>query len=64
MSRSPRRKALKLEARERGLLLMGPDCGRGGAIIAGAPLGFANVVPCGRIGIVAAREPGCRRSPA
>jgi FdrA protein len=49
-------KALKLEARERGLLLMGPDCGT--AIIAGAPLGFANVVPRGRIGIVAASGTG------
>ncbi len=49
-------KALKLEARERGLLLMGPDCGT--AIIAGAPLGFANAVPCGRIGIVAASGTG------
>jgi FdrA protein len=49
-------KALKLEARERGLLLMGPDCGT--SIIAGAPLGFANVVPRGRIGIVAASGTG------
>ncbi len=49
-------KALKLEARERGLLLMGPDCGT--AIIAGAPLGFANVAPRGRIGIVAASGTG------
>jgi len=49
-------KALKLEARERGLLLMGPDCGS--AIISGAPLGFANVVPRGRIGIVAASGSG------
>jgi FdrA protein len=49
-------KALKLEARERGLLLMGPDCGS--ALIAGAPLGFANVVPRGRIGIVAASGTG------
>jgi FdrA protein len=49
-------KALKLAARERGLLMMGPDCGS--AIIAGAPLGFANAVPRGRIGIVAASGTG------
>jgi FdrA protein len=49
-------KALKLEARERGLLMMGPDCGT--AIIAGAPLGFANAVPRGSIGIVAASGTG------
>src|SRR5260221_10518023 len=49
-------KALKLEARERGLVMMGPDCGT--AIIAGAPLGFANAVPRGDIGIVAASGPG------
>ena len=49
-------KALKEEARERGLLLMGPDCGS--AIIAGAPLGFANAVPRGAIGIVAASGTG------
>jgi FdrA protein len=49
-------KALKREARERGLLLMGPDCGS--AIIAGAPLGFANAVPRGAIGIVAASGTG------
>jgi FdrA protein len=49
-------KALKLTARERGLLMMGPDCGS--AIIAGAPLGFANAVPRGNIGIVAASGTG------
>jgi FdrA protein len=49
-------KALKLEARERGLLMMGPDCGT--ALIAGAPLGFANAVPRGEIGIVAASGTG------
>ena len=45
-------RSLKLLARERGLLLMGPDCGT--AIIDGAPLAFANVVPRGEIGIVSA----------
>lgn len=49
-------RALKNEARERGLLLMGPDCGS--AIISGAPLGFANAVPRGAIGIVAASGTG------
>ena len=48
--------ALKREARERGLLLMGPDCGT--AIIAGLPLGFANAVPRGDIGIIGASGTG------
>jgi FdrA protein len=47
---------LKREARRRGLLMMGPDCGT--AIIGGAPLAFANVVPPGSIGIVAASGTG------
>ncbi|MDP6603296.1 MAG: transcriptional regulator, partial [Rhodospirillales bacterium] len=49
-------RALKEEARERGLLMMGPDCGT--AIIAGAPLGFANAVPRGDVGIVSASGTG------
>ncbi len=48
--------ALKDEAIERGLLMMGPDCGT--AILNGAPLGFANVVRRGRIGIVGASGTG------
>lgn len=48
--------ALKREARERGLLMMGPDCGT--AIINGVPLGFANAVPRGPVGIVAASGTG------
>ncbi len=48
--------ALKNEAHERGLLMMGPDCGT--AIISGAPLGFANAVPRGEIGIVSASGTG------
>src|SRR6266545_4078976 len=48
--------ALKREARARGLLVMGPDCGT--AIIGGAPLAFANVVPRGDIGIVGASGTG------
>ncbi|MCZ6841864.1 MAG: acyl-CoA synthetase FdrA [SAR324 cluster bacterium] len=48
--------ALKTEARERGLLVMGPDCGT--AIIGGVPLAFANVVPRGNVGIVSASGTG------
>ena len=49
-------RALKLVAREHGLLLMGPDCGT--ALIAGTPIAFANVVPRGEIGIVSASGTG------
>ena len=49
-------RALKTEARRRGLLLMGPDCGT--ALIAGTPLAFANQVPQGDIGIVSASGTG------
>ncbi len=48
--------ALKREARDRSLMVMGPDCGT--AIIAGLPLAFANVVPQGDIGIVGASGTG------
>ena len=48
--------ALKDEAIERGLLMMGPDCGT--AIINGAMLGFANKVRSGPIGIVGASGTG------
>jgi FdrA protein len=48
--------AIKREARSRGLLVMGPDCGT--AIIGGAPLCFANEVPRGDIGIVGASGTG------
>jgi len=47
---------LKTLARERGLLLMGPDCGT--AIIAGIGLGFANRVRRGAIGLVGASGTG------
>ena len=43
-------RSLKLEARDRGLLVMGPDCGT--AFIGGAGIGFANAVRRGPIGIV------------
>jgi FdrA protein len=48
--------ALKREARALGRLVMGPDCGT--AIIGGMPLGFANVVPVGDIGIIGASGTG------
>jgi FdrA protein len=48
--------ALKHAAQARGLIVMGPDCGT--AIIRGIPLGFANVVRRGTIGIVAASGTG------
>jgi FdrA protein len=48
--------ALKRLAAERGLLCMGPDCGT--AYIGGVGLGFANVVPRGRVGCVAASGTG------
>ena len=48
--------ALKTHARERGLLVMGPDCGT--AILNGKPLCFANVVRRGPVGIVAASGTG------
>ena len=51
--------ALKRLAVERGLLLMGPDCGT--AYLGGVPLGFANAVPRGRIGLVAASGTGLQQ---
>ncbi|MBV9289129.1 MAG: acyl-CoA synthetase FdrA [Hyphomicrobiales bacterium] len=48
--------ALKLYARERDLMVMGPDCGT--AIVGGVPLGFANVVRRGAIGVVGASGTG------
>ncbi len=47
---------LKNEARDKGLLVMGPDCGT--AIIDGIGLGFANRVNKGQIGIVGASGTG------
>jgi FdrA protein len=48
--------AIKQEAVKRNVLVMGPDCGT--AIIGGVPLGFANNVRRGAIGIVAASGTG------
>jgi FdrA protein len=51
--------ALKREARDRGLLVMGPDAGT--AIIAGVGLGFANVAEPGPVGLVAASGTGAQQ---
>src|SRR5918994_6491098 len=48
--------ALKRKARERGLLVMGPDCGTGS--LHGLPLAFTNVVHEGSIGLVGASGTG------
>ncbi len=48
--------ALKKTAREKGLLVMGPDCGT--AIINGVGLGFANHVRRGPIGLIGASGTG------
>src|ERR1700694_951739 len=47
---------LKNEASRRGRLLLGPDCGS--AILDGAPLGFANHVRRGPVGVVSASGTG------
>jgi succinyl-CoA synthetase alpha subunit len=51
--------ALKQSARDRGLLVMGPDCGT--AIIDGVPLAFANAVRRGPVGCVAASGTGLQQ---
>jgi FdrA protein len=51
--------ALKRHAKERGLLVMGPDCGT--AIIDGVPLGFANAVRRGAVGVVGASGTGTQQ---
>src|SRR5690348_16062197 len=48
--------ALKRDAAARGLFVLGPDCGT--AILHGVPLGFANAVPRGRVGLVASSGTG------
>jgi FdrA protein len=47
---------LKEFARERGLIVMGPDCGT--ALIGGVGVGFANVVRLGPIGVIGASGTG------
>jgi len=51
--------ALKRYASAHGLLVMGPDCGA--AILNGIPLGFANVIRRGAIGVVAASGTGLQQ---
>ena len=51
--------ALKDVATERGLLVMGPDCGT--AVVGGVGLGFANTTAPGPVGIVAASGTGCQQ---
>jgi FdrA protein len=50
--------ALKRRGAERGLLVMGPECGT--AMLAGVGLGFANVVRPGPVGVVAAAGTGAQ----
>lgn len=47
---------LKRLAIAKGLLMMGPDCGT--ALIGGAPIAFANVVPRGDVGLISASGTG------
>ena len=51
--------ALKTLAEGAGLMVLGPDCGT--AVIDGVPLGFANVVARGPIGVVAASGTGLQQ---
>ncbi|MCH8311133.1 MAG: hypothetical protein IIB17_11650, partial [Chloroflexi bacterium] len=50
---------LKNHALSQGLFMLGPDCGT--AIINGVPLGFANAVPRGRVGLVSASGTGLQQ---
>ncbi len=54
--------SLKKEAADKGLLVMGPDCGT--AIVNGVGLGFANRVRRGPIGVVAASGTGLQQTTA
>lgn len=51
--------SLKGRAAGSGLFMLGPDCGT--AIINNVPLGFANAVPPGRVGLVAASGTGLQQ---
>lgn len=51
---------LKEKAHEKGLLLMGPDCGTG--LIGSIPLAFTNVIKPGNIGIVGASGTGIQEA--
>lgn len=50
---------LKERALEKGVLVMGPDCGT--SVIGGAGLGFANVLRPGPVGVVAASGTGAQQ---
>ncbi|MCE2404611.1 MAG: acyl-CoA synthetase FdrA [Dehalococcoidia bacterium] len=50
---------LKERAATSGLFMLGPDCGT--AVINNVPLGFANAVPPGRVGLVAASGTGLQQ---
>ena len=51
--------AIKREAEQRGLLVMGPDCGT--AMFRGSGLGFANAVRTGPVGLVGASGTGLQQ---
>jgi FdrA protein len=51
--------ALKEAAAQRGLLMLGPDCGT--ALVGGVGLGFANLVRPGPVGLVAASGTGAQQ---
>jgi len=51
--------ALKNMAAQQGLLMMGPDCGT--VILNGVPLGFANHLPRGAVGLIAASGTGLQQ---
>src|SRR5438034_3767122 len=51
--------ALKHLAAQQGLLVMGPDCGT--AVLNGIPLGFANHLPRGPVGLIAASGTGLQQ---
>ncbi|MET8472575.1 transcriptional regulator [Streptomyces sp. NPDC006422] len=50
---------IKDEAHRLGLLAMGPDCGTG--VLDGVPLGFANVLRPGRVGLIGASGTGLQQ---
>jgi len=50
---------LKRLAAKQGLLMMGPECGT--AILNGVPLGFANQVPRGHVGVISASGTGLQQ---
>jgi FdrA protein len=51
--------SLKNLAAQQGLLVMGPDCGT--AVLNGVPLGFANQLPRGPVGLIAASGTGLQQ---